>query len=70
MTIAKANARTAEDAYMAEHAGLMDSFMRLDELFQALPTPTEEHPVDWADVGSLCEINRHLRELLAFMTGE
>ena len=63
-------ALTAEDAYLAEHAKAMESFMKLDELLQALPAPTEEQPVDWSDCGSLCEINRHLRELLAFMTGE
>jgi len=60
----------ANAAYENAHLVAQDLVQRIGELLFDLPAPdNDEHPIDWANVGDINEINRQLSEVIAFMTG-
>ena len=66
----KAPKLTAEAAYGIEHLVAQDLVQRIGELLFDLPAPgNDEHPINWADVGSLSEVNRRLSSVVAFLEG-
>ena len=61
---------TAEAAYENAHLVAQDMVERIRELLFDLPAPgNEEHPIDWADVGSINEVNNSLSSVVAFLEG-
>ena len=61
---------TAEAAYENAHLVAQDMVERIRELLFDLPAPgNEEHPIDWADVGSINEVNNRLSSVVAFLEG-
>lgn len=61
---------TAEAAYENAHLVAQDLVERIGELLFDLPAPgNDEHPIDWADVGSINEVNNRLSSVVAFLEG-
>ena len=61
---------TAEAAYENAHLVAQDLVERIRELLFDLPAPdNDEHPINWADVGSLNEVNNRLSSIVAFLDG-
>ena len=61
---------TAEAAYENSHLVAQDLVQRIGELLFDLPAPgNDEHPINWADVGSVNEINNRLSSVVAFLEG-
>jgi hypothetical protein len=66
----KAPKLTAETAYEAAHLVAQDLVQRIGELLFDLPAPgNDEHPINWADVGSVNEVNNRLSSVVAFLEG-
>ena len=60
----------AEAAYENAHIVAQDLVQRIRELLFDLPAPgNDEHPINWADVGSVNEVNNRLSEIVAFLDG-
>lgn len=60
----------AEAAYENAHLVAQDLVQRIGELLFDLPAPgNEERPINWADVGSINEVNRRLSSVIAFLEG-
>ena len=61
---------TAEAAYENAHLVAQDLIERVRELLFDLPAPgNDEHPINWADVGSVNEVNNRLSSIVAFLDG-
>ena len=61
---------TAEAAYENAHLVAQDLVQRIGELLFDLPAPgNDEHPINWADVGSVNEVNNRLSSVVAFLEG-
>ena len=61
---------TAEAAYENAHLVAQDLVQRIGELLFDLPAPdNDEHPINWADVGSINEVNNRLSAVVAFLDG-
>ena len=61
---------SAEAAYENAHLVAQDLVQRIQELLFDLPAPgNDEHPINWADVGSLADVNRRLVSVVAFLEG-
>ena len=61
---------TAEAAYENAHLVAQDLVQRIGELLFDLPAPgNDEHPINWADVGNVNEINHRLPSVVAFLEG-
>ena len=61
---------TAEAAYENAHLVAQDLVERIGELLFDLPAPgNDEHPINWADVGSVNEVNNRLSSIVAFLEG-
>ena len=59
---------TAEAAYENAHLVAQDLVQRIGELLFDLPAPdNDEHPINWANVGSLNEVNNRLSSVVAFL---
>jgi hypothetical protein len=64
------NRLQAEAAYENAHLVAQDLVERIKELLFDLPAPgVEEHPINWAHVGSINEVNRRLSDIVAFLDG-
>ena len=62
--------RQAQDAYLEAHQKARSQVERIGELLFDLPAPdVDEYPINWADVGSLAEINNLLGRVVEFMEG-
>ena len=60
----------AEAAYENAHLVSQDLLERISELLFDLPTPgDEEHPIKWAHVGSINEVNKRLSAVVALLEG-
>ncbi len=60
----------AEAAYENAHIVAQDLVQRIGELLFDLPAPgNDEHPINWADVGSVNEVNNRLSSVVAFLEG-
>ncbi len=60
----------AEAAYENAHLIAQDMLERVRELLFDLPAPeNDEHPITWADVGSLNEVNARLSNIVSFLDG-
>ncbi len=60
----------AEAAYENAHLVAQDLVQRIGELLHDLPAPgNDEHPINWADVGSINEVNSRLSTIVAFLEG-
>jgi len=60
----------AEVAYENAHIVAQDLVQRIGELLFDLPAPgNDEHPINWADVGSVNEVNNRLSSVVAFLEG-
>ena len=61
---------TAEAAYENAHLVAQDMVERIRELLFDLPAPgNDEHSINWADVGSVNEVNNRLSAIVAFLDG-
>lgn len=61
---------TAEAAYENAHLVAQDLVERIRELLFDLPAPgNDEHPINWAHVGSVNEVNNRLSSVVAFLEG-
>ena len=61
---------TAEAAYENAHLVAQDLVERIRELLFDLPAPgNDQRPINWADVGSLNEVNHRLSAVVAFLDG-
>jgi 4'-phosphopantetheinyl transferase EntD len=61
---------TAEAAYENAHLVAQDQLERIRELLFDLPAPgDDEHPITWANVGSISHVNSKLAEMIAFLDG-
>ena len=61
---------TAEAAYENAHLVAQDQLERIRELLFDLPAPgDDDHPITWANVGSISHANAKLAELIAFLDG-
>ncbi len=61
---------TAEAAYENAHLVAQDLVERIRELLFDLPAPGNvEHQINWADVGSVNEVNNRLSAIVAFLDG-
>jgi hypothetical protein len=61
---------TAEAAYENAHLVAQDLVERIRELLFDLPAPgNDEHAINWADVGSVNEVNNRLSSIVAFLDG-
>ena len=61
---------TAEAAYENAHLVAQDLVERIRELLFDLPAPgNDEHPIHWAHVGSINEVNQRLSSVVAFLEG-
>lgn len=61
---------TAEAAYENAHLVAQDLVQRIGELLFDLPAPgNDEHPINWADVGTVNEVNNRLSSVVAFLEG-
>ena len=61
---------TAEAAYENAHLVAQDLVERIRELLFDLPAPgVEDHPINWAHVGSINEVNARLSAVVAFLDG-
>ena len=61
---------TAEAAYENAHLVAQDQLERIRELLFDLPAPgDDEHPINWAHVGSISHVNSKLSEIVAFLEG-
>jgi hypothetical protein len=61
---------SAEAAYENAHLVAQDLVQRIHELLFDLPAPgNDERPINWADVGSLNEVNKRLYLVIAFLEG-
>lgn len=60
----------AEAAYENAHLVAQDLVQRIGELLFNLPAlGNDEHPINWADVGSINEVNNRLSSIVAFLEG-
>lgn len=60
----------AEAAYENAHLVAQDLVERIREQLFDLPAPgNEEHPINWAHVGSLNEVNNRLGSIVTFLEG-
>jgi len=61
---------TAEAAYENAHLVAQDLVQRIGKLLFDLPAPeNDEHPINWANVGTVNEINNRLSSVIAFLEG-
>ena len=61
---------TAEHAYENAHLVAHDLVQRIGELLFDMPAPgNDEHRINWADVGSVNEVNNRLSSVVAFIEG-
>jgi hypothetical protein len=61
----------AEAAYENAHLVARDLLERIEELLFDMPPPgDEDHPIDWANVGDVNEVNRQLLEVIAFLSNQ
>jgi len=61
---------SAEAAYEDAHLVAQDLVERIGELLFDLPAPgDDERPINWADVGSINEVNHRLSAVVAFLEG-
>jgi hypothetical protein len=61
----------AEAAYENAHLVARDLLDRIGELLQDMPAPgDEEHPIHWAHVGDITEINSRLASVVAFIEND
>ena len=61
---------TAEPAYENAHLVAQDLVQRIGELPFDLPASgNDEHPINWADVGTVNEVNSRLSSIVAFLEG-
>ncbi|MEQ8789494.1 MAG: hypothetical protein RIC55_24580 [Pirellulaceae bacterium] len=61
---------TAEAAYENAHIVAQDLVQRIGELLFDLPAPgNDEHPINWAHVGTVNEVNSRLSSVVAFLEG-
>lgn len=59
---------TAEAAYENAHLVAQDLVQRIGELLFDLPAPgNDEHSINWADVGTVNEVNKRLSSVVAFL---
>ena len=64
------NRLQAEAAYENAHLVAQDLVGRIQELLFDLPAPgVEEHPINWAHVGSINDVNKRLSDVVAFLDG-
>ena len=64
------NCLQAEAAYENAHLVAQDLVERIRELLFDMPAPgVEEHPINWAHVGSINEVNKRLSNVVAFLDG-
>jgi hypothetical protein len=64
------NRLRAEAAYENAHLVAQDLVERIRELLNDMPAPgVEEHPINWAHVGSINEVNQRLSQVVAFLDG-
>ncbi len=62
--------RTAEAYYENAHLEAQDLLERIGELLVDMPAPgNDEHRINWADVGSVNEVNNRLSSVVAFLEG-
>ena len=62
------NRLQAEAAYENAHLVAQDLVERIRELLFDLPAPgVEEHPINWAHVGSINEVKKRLSDVVAFL---
>lgn len=60
----------AEAAYENAHIVAQDLVQRIGELLFDLPAPgNDEHPINWAHVGDVNEVNKRLSAVIAFLEG-
>ena len=58
----------AEAAYENAHIVAQDLVERIRELLFDLPAPgNDEHPIHWAHVGTVNEVNKQLSTTIAFL---
>jgi hypothetical protein len=61
----------AEAAYENAHLVARDLVDRIRELLHDMPAPgDEEHPIHWAHVGDITEVNSRLAALVAFLEND
>jgi hypothetical protein len=61
---------TAQAAYENAHLVAQDLLERIRELLFDLPAPgNDEHPIHWAHVGTVNEVNNRLSSVVAFLEG-
>jgi hypothetical protein len=61
---------TAESAYENAHLVAQDLVERIRELLFDLPAPgNDDHPINWAHVGTINEVNNQLSQIIAFLNG-
>ena len=59
---------TAEAAYENAHLVAQDLVQHVGELLFDLPAPgNDEHPINWAHVGTVNEVNNRLSSVVAFL---
>jgi hypothetical protein len=64
------NRLQAEAVYENAHLVAQDLVERIRELLSDMLAPgVEEHPINWAHVGSISEVNKQLSEVVAFLDG-
>ena len=64
------NPLQAEAAYENAHLVAQDLVERIRELLFDMPAPgVEEHPINWAHVGSINEVNKQLSDVVEFLGG-
>jgi hypothetical protein len=60
----------AEAAYENAHLVAQDLLERIRELLSDLPAPgNDEHPIHWAHVGTINEVNKRLSSVVSFLEG-
>ncbi len=64
------NRKQLEDAYEHAHLKAVGTLDLILELLHDMPAPgNDEHPINWADVGSVNEVNNRLSSIVAFLEG-
>ncbi|MAE40901.1 MAG: hypothetical protein CML07_08300 [Psychrobacter sp.] len=64
------NRKRLEDAYEHAHLEAVGALDLILGLLHDLPAPgNDAHPINWADVGSLNEVNNRLSSIVAFLDG-
>lgn len=62
--------QAAELFYSREHTDVESNMATFTELLDSMPTPGDDRIIVMSDAVDMSEINRHLRAMITFMTGE